>query len=157
MTAYNFDLFADCFQFYVRDERAEVVNGSAWDREAADRMLAVGHGMIAVGTVRNVDVPVTIEILESEPTLDLGAWDNVSECSFATWSGRLVVAGCTEYAPDAARIDVAPGLYRARISGGGFETVMNHWEAGDDRYRVQLWPGRAIEPTVLKKYAPRSP
>src|SRR5262245_62156290 len=156
MARHSFDLFADYFQFYVQDEHASGIDGDAWLGEASDRMLAVAPGAIGVGTVRNVYVPVTIEILEAEPTPDFEGWDHITECSLVTPSGKLVVIGCTDYFPDAARIDVAPGIYRARISGGGFDSVTKHWESGEDRYRVQLWPGSALEPKVLKQRAPQS-
>jgi hypothetical protein len=138
MSTHHFELFADYFQFYLQDEPASGINGDAWTPEAVERMLAVSPGAIAVGTVRNVQVPVTVEILESEPGQDLQNWDHVTECSLAIESGDLVVAGCTDYFPDAARLDVTPGTYRARISGGGFSSVGKPWEDANDRYRVQL-------------------
>ena len=153
MASHTFDLFADYFQFYVQDEHAPGIDGNAWDGEATDRMLAVASGAIGVGTVRNVNVPVTVEILEAEPALDFENWDHITECSLSTSSGKLVVAGCTDYFPDAARIDIAPGTYRARVSGGGFDSVAKHWETGEDRYRIQLWPESAIEPKIVKKRA----
>ena len=151
MATYEFNLFADYFQFYVQDEESPGIDGDSWDGGAPHRMLAVAHGAIGVSTVRNVSVPVVLEVLETEPALDADSWDHVTECSLATSSGKLVVAGCTDYFPDAARISIPPGVYRARISGGGFNSVKKHWEAADDRYRVQLWPGAAIDPRVIKQ------
>jgi hypothetical protein len=151
MGTHSFNLFADYYQFYVQDEHVSGIDGNAWGSEATECMVAVASGAIGVRTVRNTDVPVTIEILETKPPLDFDDWDNVTECSLATSSGKLVVAGWTDYLPDAARIDIAPGNYRARISGGGFDSVAKHRESGGDRYRVQLWPDSAIEPKVLKK------
>jgi hypothetical protein len=152
MTAHTFDLFADYFQFYLQDEPVLGIDGDAWEGEATGRMLAVAPGAIGVGTVRNVTVPVTIEILEAEPALDIENWDHVTECSLVTSSGKVVVAGCTDSFPSAARIDISPGTYRARVSGGSFDSVAMHWESAEDRYRVQLWPGSAIEPRVLKQH-----
>lgn len=151
MAVHTFDLFADYFQFYVQDEDASGIDGDSWADDAIERMLAVAPGAFAVGTVRNAGVPVTIEIFESEPPYDLKDWDHVTECSLATTSGKLVVAGCTDYFPHAARIAIATGTYRARISGGGFDSVAKHWESGQDRYRIQLWPGSDTEPRVLKQ------
>ncbi|RYE51609.1 MAG: hypothetical protein EOP21_00955 [Hyphomicrobiales bacterium] len=150
MASHTFDLFADYFQFYLQDEEASGIDGDSWNDEATERMLAVAPGALAIGTVRNVDVPISVEILESEPPNDLENWDHVTECSLVITSGKLVIAGCTDYFPDAARIDVAPGTYRARISGGGFDSVAKHWDDGEDMYRVQLWPGTRIEIRVLK-------
>lgn len=155
MKSHSFELFADYFQFYIQDEYVSGIDGDSWGPEASDRMLALAPGAIAVSTIRNVTVPVTVEILETEPSLDLENWDHVTECSLTTLSGSLVVAGCTDLFTEAPRIAVTPGTYCARISGGGFDSVEKHWEDGEDRYRVQLWPGLAIEPKVLKTHVPK--
>jgi hypothetical protein len=44
-----------------------------------------------------MDVPVTIEIFDSEPelSLDLTPNDQTNECDLELASGKLVVAGCT--------------------------------------------------------------
>ena len=151
MAVHTFNLFADYFQFYFQDEGASGIDGDSWSVEATDRMLAIAPGALGVATVRNVDVPVTVEILRSEPAKDIDYWDHVTECSLVVTSGKLVVAGCTDYFPDAARIEITPGTYRARISGGGFDSVTKHWESGEDKYRVQLWPDAEVEPRVLKQ------
>jgi hypothetical protein len=156
MSIFKFDLLADYFQFYVQDERAHGIDGDSWAGDAVERMLAVAEGAIGVGTVRNVKVPVILEILGSEPPRDFESWDHITECSLETSSGKLVVAGCTDYFPDAARVEIQPGTYRARISGGGFESVAKHWEDGQDNYRVQLWPASTIEPRVLKQHSPQT-
>ena len=156
MAVHTFTLFADYFQIYLQDEGAPGIDGDSWSRDATERMLAVAPRALAVGTVRNVCVPVSVEILASEPPDDLKEWDHVTECSLTTTSGKLVVAGCTDYLPDAARIEIAPGTYRARISGGGFNSVVKRWEGGADKYRVRLWPGSEVEPRVLKKRRPQS-
>jgi hypothetical protein len=59
-------------------------------------------------------------------------------------SGRLVVAGCTDYFPDAARIDVPPGSYRARIYSGNLNSLSDDGLDGDDHYRVALWNARPL-------------
>ena len=118
MSTYNFSLFADYFQFYIQDENSPGISGESWSREASDRCLAVEEAAIAVGTGRNMEVPVHIEFLDSAPGDDSESWDRINECSIVITSGRLVVAGCTDYFPDAARIDVSPGSYRARIYSG---------------------------------------
>lgn len=152
MCSYEFELFADYFQFYIQDEGVRGIDGDSWSQEATNRMLAIASGAIGIGTVRNVDVPVRIEVLDSEPVLDIESWNQVTECSIETSSGKLVVAGCTDYFPDAARINISPGIYRARISGGGFDSVEIHWGDGADRYRVQLWPGSVTAPRILKQH-----
>ncbi|MDW4736332.1 hypothetical protein NQ293_26040, partial [Escherichia coli] len=53
--------------------------------------------------------------------------------------------------PDAARIDVAPGTYRVRVSYGGLDTLSEDGLEGDDRYRLQLWPAPPIAVRVVKQ------
>lgn len=153
MRSLNFSLFADYFQFYLQDEAASGDLSQSWDEEATGRLLAVAPGTIGVGTVRNSSVPVLLEIHDQEPNDDFRAWDHVVECSLDVSSGRAVIAGCTDYFPDAARIVVPPGHYRARVSYGALDTLSESEDGlnGDDRYRVQLWLAAPMAPRVVKQ------
>ena len=150
----EFELFADYFQFYVQDDDEQLGNlADAWTDEAVNRMLAVANGVVGIGTVRNMTVPVTIEVLDTEPVADLSAWEHVAEGGLEVKTGRLVVAGCTDYFADAARIPVAAGTYRLRMSCRGLTTLSENGLEGDDQYRVQLWPSPTIPlPVVLKSH-----
>lgn len=151
MKTYSFELFADYFQFYIQDEQADGNLSESWTDEAVQRLLALAPGTIGIGTVRNMDVPVVVEVLDNEPVEDLANWDQVTECSIDVPSGRIVIAGCTDYFPDAARIKVQPGCYRARIFYGGLNTLSADGLQGNDNYKIVLWPSKPIEPTVLKQ------
>jgi hypothetical protein len=52
MLMFEFDLFADYFQFYVQDEKAHRIDGDSWDADAVERMLAVAEGAIGDTGVR---------------------------------------------------------------------------------------------------------
>jgi hypothetical protein len=54
-------------------------------------------------------------------------------------TGRLVIAGCTDYFPDAARIEVEPGTYNALIGYKGLGTLSEDGLDGDDSYHIFLW------------------
>ena len=153
MQSHNLELFADYFQFYLQDEVAAGDLSDAWGPEATNRMFAVSEGVVGIGTVRNMDVPVTLEFLDSEPEADFGNFDHVVEGSLIVKSGPLVVAGCTDYFPDARRFDLSPGTYRVRLSSSGFSSLSEDRLDGQDHYRVQLWQASLIEPTVLKQGA----
>jgi hypothetical protein len=73
----EFNIFADYFQFYIQDEAADGNLSDAWSDEAVDQLFAVGPGVVGIGTVRNMDVPVTVEILDAEKAVDLAEWDHV--------------------------------------------------------------------------------
>jgi hypothetical protein len=148
--AERFELFADYFQFYLQDEAAVGDLSNSWGPEAVERLLAIAPGTIGVGTVRNMTVPVEVEVAQQPPSEDLDGWDRVNECSIEIPTGRLVVAGCTDYFPDAARLAVQPGSYRARIYYRGLNTVSANGLEGADFYRIVLWPGPQADVQVHK-------
>jgi hypothetical protein len=154
--AYNLTLFADYFQFYIGDDGATWDTSSErfWDQEAVDRLLAVAPGMLGIGTVRNMHVPVSLEIHGRKPDDDSSEWDHIVEASIEVASGQLVIAGCTDYFLDALRVDVAPGHYRARVSYGALESISPNHLSGLDHYRVQLWLGSPVNPVVVKQRPP---
>lgn len=153
MQSHKLKLFADYFQFYLQDESASGDLSDAWSPAATQRMLAVSTGVVGIGTVRNMDVPVTLEFLDSEPFTNLANFDHVVEGSLVVKSGKLVVAGCTDYFPDAARFDLSPGTYRVRLSSSGLGSLSEDRLDGQDHYLVQLWQAPPIEPTTLKQGA----
>ena len=117
--------------------------------QSKQRGLVVAPGVIAVGTERNFTVPVTLEVHDSQPNDDFSDWDKVNECSIEILSGTVVILGCTDYFPEAARVQVKPHCYRARIYYGGLDTVVD-FNKGDDHYKVVLWPASYSEPKILK-------
>jgi hypothetical protein len=148
---YKYELFADYFQFHLLDESSDASLADSWTEVATSRMLAVAPGAVCVGTARNMTVPVCVEVFETEPDLDVASWDHVTECSLDVPSGRIVVAGCTDYFPDAARIPVPPGTYRVRVSYGSLDKLSDDGLEGDDHYRVQLWKAAFIFPRIHKQ------
>jgi hypothetical protein len=152
MRRFDFQLLAAYQQFHLQDESANANLGeSFWTDAAVGRLLAVAPGAIGVSTARDSFVPVGVEVHDTEPEPDLEPWDHVTECSLEIPTGRVVIMGCTEAFPEAARIEVPPAVYRARISYGALDTVSENRREGDDRYLVQLWRAPAIEPRVLKQ------
>ncbi len=151
MKKQEFTIFADYFQFYIQDEPADGDLSDAWHAEAESRMLAVASGTVGIGTVRNMDVSVSVLLHDEAPISAFDDSDHVVECSISVTSDRLVLAGCTDYFPDAARIKVVPGTYRVRVSYKGLTTVSSDGMDGSDSYLLELWLAPAIEPTILKQ------
>ena len=153
MPSHDLNLFADYFQFYLQDESTDGDLSDAWDPSAVQRMFAISNGVVGIGTARNMEVPATLEFLDSEPALHLGNFDHVVEGSLHIKSGPLVVAGCTDYFPDALRFELVPGTYRVRLCASGLSSLSEDGLNGQDHYLVQLWQAPHIEPTVLKQRA----
>jgi hypothetical protein len=151
--SFHFDLFADYFQFYLQDD--DVTKGSladAWTEEATQRFLAVVPHAIGVGTVRNMTVPVLVVFHDTRPEIDFSVWDHVTLASLQVDTGRIVIAGCTDYFPNAARIEVIPGVYEALICYGNLDTVSENGLTGEDHYEMNLFLGSSIEPKILKQF-----
>jgi len=151
MSSYRYNLFADYFQFYLQDEKVSGDLSDAWREEAVKNLLAIAPGTIGVGTVRNMDVPVEVELFESAPMETFEAWDQVNECDLEIRSGTIVIAGCTDYFPEAARIQVEPGTYRARIYYGELNSLSEDGLDGDDHYKVALWMSEPKGVHILKE------
>lgn len=148
---FEYKLFADYYQFYLQDETATGDLSESWTQEAVDRLLAIAPGAIGVGTLRNMSVRVVVEIADSEPNEDTTEWDQVNECSLEVKSNCIVVAGCTDYFPDAARIEVKPGSYKARVYYGNLNALRDDGLDGNDHYKVVLWPGTSAPVRILKQ------
>jgi len=152
---HRLSLFADYSQFYIEDEQANPTAdevGHSWTEETTADQIAPGRGFIRFGTVRSTNVPVEIVVEESEPPLDLDAYDHVAEASIAVDSGRLIVAGNSDAWEDAARLTLEPDTYRARALYRGLGTLSADGLDGDDHYTVVLWPAPAAPRRVLKRY-----
>ena len=147
-----FDIFADYFQFVLMDESSDDDFSTIWTDKALDRMLAVGDTSVCSGTLRNVTVAVEIRVSQSEPAIDLAAYDYAASASLHVPSGRLVVMGCTDYLPDASCIEVPAGTYELLYLATGLDTITSESDPAQDRYIVYLWPGRLREPVLLKHW-----
>ena len=148
---YEFQLFADYHQFYIQDEPADGNLSEAWTPDAVERLLAIAPGVIGIGTVRNTNVPVTIDVLDEEPVKEFDESDQVVECSISISSGIIVVAGCTDYFSDAARIRIQPGDYRVRANFSRLKSVLQDGLTGGDRYHLQIWRAPIADVAVLKQ------
>jgi SnoaL-like polyketide cyclase len=116
----EFNLFADYFQFYLWDPEADPVPPVEWtDREVANRMHTSPH-VVVVCPVRNMTVPVVLELHHSDPGLVLDDWDHVAECSLAVDSGQLELHECTGGSVAGVYEDFA-----ARFRGVGPDQVKN--------------------------------
>lgn len=149
---YDGNLFADYFQIYLCDENHSQLPEVFTNEDIARRLIAGPHEVV-VFTARNMHVPVRVEWHHHRPAPDLDAHQHVVEAGFACPSGRLVLAGLTDYLPTSPRLTVKHGLLGVRANLSGLDSLRENGLAGDDRYLVQLWPGaRSGAVRVLKAW-----
>ncbi len=150
-TIFSGTLLADYNQFYLAAADSHTDYSDQVDDTAIDDCLLCQDDVAVVFTARNMDVPVSVELHETEPALALAAADHVVQGGLRS-AGQLVIAGCTDYLPDAARLTVPAGPLRIRVLISGLDTLSEDGLDGDDRYVVQLWPGAAAPVQVLKRW-----
>lgn len=145
------EIFADYHQFYLQDDSEEWGNlSNSWDQESVARLLAVAPHTVGIGTLRNNKVPVFIEILENKPTLSIREWDQIIEAPLQIDTGRIVVAGCTDYFPDALRLHVAPGHYSVLVCYKNLNGIADNGIENKDEYHVWIYPNASKDVEVMK-------
>lgn len=151
MEKLELELFADYYQFYLQDdEQGKGDLDDAWSQEAVDRLLATTDYAIGIGTVRDMDVPVTVEMNNAKPSINPDEWEHIVLTSIKCETGRLVIAGCTDYFPDAIRIELKPGDYHVLVCYKGLDTLSDDGLDGDDMYHLFIYPGSPTDVNVIK-------
>ena len=150
--SFTHSVWAEYHQFYLQDEQAEPDTPDDWGEQLTTQMIAVEPGIVGVATVRNMKVPLRVDLLDGRPNDDFSAWDQVAEASLDVPSGQMVIAGCMDSLSNAKRLSVSPGCYRVRVYYGGLDTLSADGLEGEDHYQVVLWPedNRGLE--MLKKW-----
>lgn len=136
-------LFADYHQIHVLDERSQRDLGDAWTEQALTAGIAITDDAVAISTEDNLDVHVhvDVDVLDTEPHDDSHTFDHVAEATMSVPSGRIVVMGCTDYFPAAARFDVPPGAIHLRASRSTpAASPHDDAEQPTELLRLQLWP-----------------
>ncbi|MFJ3339513.1 hypothetical protein [Streptomyces sp. NPDC086766] len=151
-------LFADYFQIHVSDADSDGDLSDAWTDQAVADHLAVARDALGIGTAVNVNVSVTVAVLPQEPSDDSSEFDHVVEATLSVSLGRLMVLGCTDYAPDAATFEVPPGWNRVRVSRSNLARATQADIDSDEspetteKIRIQVWPAAELPAKVIKRW-----
>ncbi|MDX3540194.1 hypothetical protein PV721_39015 [Streptomyces sp. MB09-01] len=154
----DLELFADYFQIHVLDDESEGDLSDVWTEQAVLDGLGVTDGALAIGTDINVTVAVSVHVLTQQPDDDNDDFEHVVEASLNLVSGSLVVLGCTDYFPDAARFDMPAGWTRIRASrrnlaAAAFPDPDCEDEPEDtEEIRLQAWPAPYSQPRIIKRW-----
>jgi hypothetical protein len=141
MQAIELTIFADYHQFYLQDDDERFGDLSdAWTPEATEKLMAIAEHVVGIGTVRSMEVPVRIEVGPKLPNLEPSQWDKVNQASLVCSTGRIVIAGCTDYFPDARRLSVSPGTYDVLVGYKNLNSLSEDGLEGDDSYHIFLAP-----------------
>src|SRR5690349_3402075 len=107
------EIFADYHQFYVWDGGVDPQAPEEWSEADVERAVKVAEHVVVVCPIRNMNVPVELEVRTSEPSYHLAAHDHVVLCTLRISSGQLQVHECT--GGEKLRLSVAPGVYKVLV------------------------------------------
>ena len=144
------EVFADYHQFYVQDGEVFPNAPTEWSDADVERRVKVADNVVVVCPVRNMHVPVEIEVLTSEPSIELAAFDHVAMCSLALPSGHLQVHECS--GGERLSLSVPPGWYSVLVLFSQLGSLSDNGLEGSDRYRVVLWPGVETALSIVKAW-----
>lgn len=144
------EVFADYNQFYVQDGQVNPAAPEDWTDADVARRAKVAPNVVVICPIRNMSVPVEVELHSSEPEVDASEVDHIVECSLELPSGHLQVHECTGGPVLDWRIN--PGSYQVLAIFSRLESLSDDGLEGDDRYRVLLWPGAERSLRVVQEW-----
>lgn len=146
---FDFELLADYHQFYVWDGGVDPEAPVDWTKEDVARRAKVAPNVVVICPLRDMTVPVTLEIHDREPEFDPSGVDHVVRCGLALPTGELQVHECT--GSEVFREQVKPGNYGVLAIYGGLATIDETGLEGQDLYRIVLWPVSEVPPLEVVK------
>ncbi len=154
-------LFADYYQVHIFDDGLQGDFSEGWTNRVENDLFIVRPGIVIVGTVVNVNIAVSVEVLAEAPSDDKSEFDHVAEGSIYCSSGQLVIMGCTDFEPDARRVPVVTGWLRLRAAQSNLDRAYETGPESDEdlltmeQLRVQVWPEGASPSVVTKRWRPK--
>lgn len=146
---FAFEVFADYHQFYLQDGGIYPDAPTDWtDDDVQRRVKAIDH-VVVICPLRNMTVPVVLELHDSEPSIDLSDYDHVVQCTVDLPTGELQIHECT--GGEILRQKVEPGYYAVLALFSGLETIDESGLEGNDAYRLLLWPTSSALPLAVIK------
>jgi hypothetical protein len=144
-------IFADYNQFYIWDaDLADVCAPTDYTEVDVANRLKTGPGVVVVNPVRNMSVPVEIEIFDSDPDFHFNEWQHIGEAPLVITAGRIEVQECTG---DSVAILPAPSAHCCvRALFNGLDTLSDDGLDGKDFYRIQIFPANIQTLRIIKKW-----
>lgn len=147
----SIEVFADYFQFYVQDGGVNPPAPEDWTDADVARRAKAAASVVVVCPVRNMPVPVQVELHDAALELHTSAVDHVVECSLALPSGHLQIHECT--GGPVLNWHLEPGQYEVAVLYSCLGSLSYDGLDGDDYYQVLLWRGAERPLRVLKEWS----
>jgi hypothetical protein len=147
----TYRIFADYFQFYLWDKEKDPLAPVDYTDVDIQNRIKTGPNVVVVQPLRNMYVPVELEVCDTAPNDAFAEWDHVAECTLELPSGHLEIHECTGGPID--EFVLSPGTYRVRSYFGSLASISDDGLEGDDHYRIIMWPAPKAALSVLKLWS----
>ncbi|MFJ9419368.1 hypothetical protein ACIRPT_35195 [Streptomyces sp. NPDC101227] len=110
-----------------------------------------GHLFLLTG-MHTGSVPLTVELHETEPSLDLDGWEDIVETSFRAASDDTQLV---EWGGGGSSLGLPPGTYRVRYHCRGMNEAHDAVRSDDepvlDEYLLRFWPAPPERDRIVKE------
>ncbi len=149
MIHHAIEVFADFFQFYLWDRICLSPPVDMTDADL-DNRIKEGQNSVTIFTVRNMYVPVDIQVHNEDPGYNADQWEHIVECSVDFPTGQLEIVEGGNSDP-LLEFEVPGGNYRVRTFFTGLNTLSENGLDGDDKYHITLWPDSPASLRLIKQ------
>lgn len=146
----RYKIFADYFQFYLMDAVEYPYAPEDFTNEDLRRKIMARKHIVVIFPVRNMTIPVEVEVFDVAPEVNLDEWQHVAEASLELSSGKLLIEELGGKSVDT--ISLSPSAYRIRVFYGDLDKLSFNGLEGEDHYKIVMWPAQYEKIKVLKQY-----
>jgi hypothetical protein len=153
---YKLDFLTSYNQFYLFDKGSPGATDSNgfWTDDAFNSRLAVGDGILGVGTESYGHIRAELFVLERERTnVDYEQFDHIVDGAIEIKSGVLQILDCPTSEIE-LEIRLKPGSYHVRVYSSNLTGVISDENEGKDRYMIEIWPDSYVSRRVIKQFKP---
>lgn len=151
LSSVRLDVFADYHQFYVWDPVFPDLMAleDYTDEDIANR-VKTGLGVVVVQPIRNMTVPVEIEIFDDDPEFHFNEWQHIAEAPLQLTKGRIEIHECT--GGSLATLPAPSSHCTVRSLFKGLDTLSEDRLEGNDFCRIHIFPSQITELKIIKKW-----
>lgn len=149
---YSLAFYTQYHQFFIADKefKQDTSDEEFWTETASQTRLAIGDGILGVGTECYGHFKGELIVLDSKnDNVELSEYDHVVEGGINISSGILHILDCPNSHVE-LEIRMTPGQYRVKIYSSNLASVVD--DSGDDFYKIEIWPDINMERVILKQY-----
>ncbi|NJL02496.1 MAG: hypothetical protein HC910_18790 [Spirulinaceae cyanobacterium SM2_1_0] len=151
LSSVRLDVFADYNQFYIWDpDLPDVMAPEDYTDQDVSNRVKVCSGVVVVQPVRNMTVPVEIQIYDADPEFHFNEWQHIVEAPLQLTKGRIEIHECTGGSLASLPAPSLNCMVRALFKG--LDTLSENGLEGKDFYRVQIFPSDIIELRIIKQW-----